>query len=189
MFNVGGFTFADEAMADQAKKEEEGIRFIKEKSTLSNPEVVFRLYTTLLQQKMFVTPVGLRFLVELQNILIAAPGIPNDTIPTIDTADFVGARLADAKISKKKKAGLEKQLTFYKRGFCVSLLCAVIFGFSVVGMFAIVELSENNLTILNYKNELINRYEGWEQELKAEEERLKEWEEDLSDREAALENK
>ena len=65
MYNVDGFLFEDEATAQMARKEEEGIRFIKERSALDNPEVVMKLYKKLLEQKLFVTPVGIRFMVEL----------------------------------------------------------------------------------------------------------------------------
>ena len=89
MINVGGFLFEDETIAAQAKKEEEGILFIKEKSSLSNPEVVFKLYKTVLQQKLFVTPVGLRFLMELQSVLMESSSIPKEEIPAIDTSVFI----------------------------------------------------------------------------------------------------
>ncbi len=195
MINVSGFLFEDEELAAQAKREEEGVRFIREKSALNNPEVVLKLYKTILQQKLFVTPVGLRFITELQDYLVASSEINNEDIPAIDTGDFM--QVVEDEAEKAKKAKKEKKekkakntenhpKDYYKSAFYVALFFAIVFGFSVLGMFAIAEISNNNVTILNYRNEIINQYEQWEKELESEEDRLKEWEEELSEREAAL---
>ena len=86
MYKVDGFLFEDEATAELAKKEEEGVRFIKERTALNNPEVVYKLYKKLLDQELFVTPVGQRFLVELQNIILASGYVPTAEIPPIKVA-------------------------------------------------------------------------------------------------------
>ena len=83
MINVDGFLFEDEETAQIARKEEEGIRFIKERTALNNPEVVLKLYKKLLEQELFVTPVGIRFLTELQNILLTSVYIAREEIPPI----------------------------------------------------------------------------------------------------------
>lgn len=201
MINVGGFLFEDEATAAQAKKEEEGVRFIKEKSALNNPEVVLKLYKTVLQQNLFVTPVGLRFLMELQSYLMASPSVNNEDIPALDTAAFLKAVEVpektgdiDKKTAQRKRKPVQKLNAraakdgSYKQAFYVTLFFAIVFGISVLGMFAIAELSNDNVTIINYREKLINQYEQWEKELQAEEDRLKDWEEELSEREAALGN-
>ena len=68
----------------------------------------------------------------------------------------------------------------------VSLFFAIIFGVSVLGMFAINAISGNNINIINYREQLLDEYSGWEQELKTEEERLEKWEELLEQRENQL---
>ena len=52
----------------------------------------------------------------------------------------------------------------------------------ILGMFFITYISGNNVNIVNYENELINKYEKWEQE-------LNEREAVLNEREAQLNNK
>ena len=89
MYNVDGFLFEDEATAELAKKEEDGIRFIKERTALDNPEVVYKLFKKLLAEQLFVTPVGIRFLMELQNSLLACELIPKEEIPGIPVAPIV----------------------------------------------------------------------------------------------------
>lgn len=89
MYNVAGFLFEDEATAELAKKEEEGIRFIKERTALDNPEVVYKLYTKLLEEKLFVTPIGVWFMMELQEILLNSLQVSCDEIPPIPVSSMV----------------------------------------------------------------------------------------------------
>ena len=63
---------------------------------------------------------------------------------------------------------------------------AIVFGISVAGMFVIAEASSDNITILNYEEKLIDKYEQWHNDLKEKEESLKKWENELSEREEAL---
>lgn len=198
MINVSGFLFEDEEMAAQARKEEEGVRFIREKSNLKSQEAVLKLYTTILQQKLFVTPVGLRFLMELQSALINS-GMKKEDIPVLDVAAFV-----PAKEVKEKKPNLQshtkkrdfhpvkkmdtrvEQGSGYKQAFHVALFFAIVFGLSVAGMFVIAEVSSNNVNIINYEEKLIDKYEQWSNDLKEKEQDLKDWEKELSEREDAL---
>lgn len=198
MINVSGFLFEDEEVAAQAKREEEGVRFIKEKSSLKSTEAVLKLYSTILQQNLFSTPVGLRFLMELQEMLISS-GMNKEDIPVLDVASFVPAPKAPEKknaIKKreskanfhpvKKLSNRVEQSTGYKQAFYVALFFAIVFGISVAGMFVIAEVSSNNVNIINYENKLIDKYEQWQSDLKDKEDELKEWQEELSEREEAL---
>lgn len=191
MINVSGFLFEDEEMAAQARKEEEGVRFIKEKSNLKSQEAVLKLYTTLLQQKLFVTPVGLRFLMELQGALLSS-GMKKEDIPVLDVASFVPVpkveekkRPAKPRVPKNNFHPVQKmnnrveQGSGYKKAFHVALFFAIVFGLSVVGMFVIAEVSSNNVNIINYEEKLIDKYEHWNSELKDKEQQLKQWEKEL----------
>lgn len=191
MYNVDGFLFEDEATAELAKKEEEGIRFIKERTALDNPEVVFKLYKKLLEQKLFVTPVGVRFMLELQNVLLGSPYIARDEIPPIEVSAMVTKKDVDAvevetsgkgpvaKVKKATKKIDDKVEGNYKKPFYVALFFAVVFALSVVGMFIITKVSGNNVNIINYRNEILNEYSTWEAQLQEKEAQLKEWEAEL----------
>lgn len=189
MYKIDGFLFEDEATAQLAKKEEEGIRFIKERTALDNPEVVMKLYKSLLTQKVFVTPVGIRFMVELQNILLSSTYIAKEDIPPIDTTimvvkqdDEVEEKTPVAKVKKVTEKVDKKVGGEYKRPFYIALFFAVVFGISVIGMFLISEISGNNVNIINYRNEILNEYSSWEAELQEKEAELKAWEQELESR-------
>lgn len=187
MYNVDGFLFEDEATAELAKKEEEGVRFIKERTALNNPEVVFKLYKKLLEQELFVTPVGQRFLVELQNVLLSSGYIPSADIPPIKVAKVELQKVQEERPVQKVTNKIDKKVGGeYRKPFYIALFFAIVFGVSVIGMFFINELSSNSVTILNYREEIINEYAGWEVELKEKETELREREKALKEREEAM---
>lgn len=196
MINVDGFLFENEETAQLAHREEEGIRFIKQRTALDNPEVVLKLYKKLLEQELFVTPVGIRFLTELQNILLTSVYIARDEIPPIPVkATEVIQKAEYAKSAETGKqqveAGnrVENKITGdYKKPFYVATFFAVVFAVSVLGMFIINAISGNNINIINYREKILNEYSGWEAELESEAERLQNWEKSLEQREEQFRN-
>ena len=194
MYIVDGFLFENETIAELAKKEEEGIRFIKERTALDNPEIVFPLYQKLLEQNLFVTPVGQRFMVELQNILLASNSIAKDDIPPIKIVPPQLPEPEPKQPVKKVAKKIDKKVAGeYKKPFYIALFFAIVFGISVIGMFFINEISANSVSIVNYREEILNEYAGWEAdlkekeaELKAKEAELKNWEEELKQRDSEV---
>ena len=85
---------------------------------------------------------------------------------------------ADKSAAKPEKKELSRVETQYKNRFHVTLFLAVVMAISMAGML-LITLNSNNLNILNYENELINRYENWEKELDAREAVIKQREEEL----------
>lgn len=197
MINVDGFLFEDEETAQLARKEEEGVRFIKERTALNNPEVVLKLYKKLLEQELFVTPVGIRFLTELQGILITSGYVAKEEIPPIPVKVLESTQKTEPAIQeeetahkpveaeKKEKPKAEKD---YKKSFHVALFLAIAMGLSVIGMFVINAISGNNVNIINYREQILNEYSSWEAELEKEADRLEEWEAELEKREEQIRN-
>ena len=66
MYRVDGFDFESEEMAEIARKEKNGIKYIKEKTKMDDPFEVAKMYTQLSRPGMFKTAVGFAFLIELQ---------------------------------------------------------------------------------------------------------------------------
>ena len=69
MYEVNGFIFESKEEAEKAKKEATAIKYIKSQTQMDNPDTVLELYNKILLKKMFETPVGIAFLVELQEYL------------------------------------------------------------------------------------------------------------------------
>lgn len=70
MYVVDGFEFQTKEEARQAKKESDGIRYIKDQTDMSDPDTVYKLYLRLNKPGYFFTPVGYRFLLNCRNICI-----------------------------------------------------------------------------------------------------------------------
>ena len=73
----------------------------------------------------------------------------------------------------------KKQIEKYRKRFHISLFFAIVFAVAVIGMFAITFMSKDNVTILNYENALIDRYESWESELQEREDAIQQKEAEL----------
>ena len=64
---VDGFSFDDEDLFKEAKKEAEGVRYMKARVNLQYPDRVLQIYRRMIEQKMFQTQVGYAYLRELQD--------------------------------------------------------------------------------------------------------------------------
>lgn len=166
---VGGFLFDNEAEAAQADKEIQGVRYIKEKADMDDPEMVLHIYNKMIQQSLFETVIGFSYLKELQEYLQSIPFIRKEEIlpipvshPTLE-ASFRRMRRTETKRPPEKNPKKTAN-TDYKRRYQVTRALSIVLAVCVVAMFAITATA-NNTTILNYETELINKYEAWEQEL------------------------
>lgn len=194
---IDGFLFSDPAEITQAQKEIEGIRYLRAKLDRDNPDQVLLVYNQAVDQQLFTTPVGYYFLKELQDYLVTMPFIKDEDIHRIVisermTTEFEKSRKRTAREDKKEavrryedeKKLREKKVqaknTDYKKKFGAALFFCIVLLALVIGMFVVSFLSKDNVTILNYENALINRYEEWEEELTAREQAVEEKERELS---------
>ena len=227
MYRVEGFDFETKEEALQAKKEVEGVRYIKEQMQLDDPEVVLRLYQKLVAQNVFETPIGMSFLSELQELIQANSSMKHGVISMTShvepellhkesgPTDFASEKEAEEEREARKEAirqekenirkakqmektsneaflenqvmrekndierNQKKQIEKYRKRFHISLFFAIVFAVAVIGMFAITFMSKDNVTILNYENALIDRYESWESELQEREDAIQQKEAEL----------
>lgn len=182
VFVVNGFAFTSESEAEQAKKEHEGIKYIKEKANMDNPEMVLQIYNRMVREKMFVTAVGYAYLYDLQEYLLSIPQIKDeDVLPIGVVHPSLQEGLREEKqkhreqLAKVKKKAASRHVTEsevqkkYKRSLLLNLILAI----SVALMFAM-SATSSHPTVLNYEKELLNRYSAWEQELTEREAALRE---------------
>lgn len=182
IYIVDGFAFTSENEAEQAKKEREGIRYIKEKTNMNNPDMVLQIYNKMIREKMFVTSVGYAYLCDLQEYLRTNPYINDEDIlpievvhPSLQEGLKEEKQKHQAQMQEVKKKAARKPATEseVQNKYKLSLLVNLILAISVVCMF-IISATSGHPTILNYEEELINRYSAWEQELTEREAALRE---------------
>lgn len=164
---------------------------------MDDPDIVLALYNKLVLKEIFVTPVGYDFCTGFRNICIPFP-ISGEKI-------FFRSRCMNQKewFQKKKKQrgnkaeekrqknkehvvskNRRKKNRDYQKLFHISTFFAVVFALGIIGMLVITWLSEDNVTILNYENKVIDKYEIWEKQLDERESQLEERELRLTEQEA-----
>ena len=178
---VEGFLFANEAEAAQARKEAEGVKYVKEKAQMDDPEKVLRIYNKMIQQRLFDTAVGYSYLKDLQEYLQSIPFIRKEDIFPIP----VQHPQVEESLRKAKRAPAPKPKTQtvvknadYRRRYRIVRWIAFILAVCVVAMFAITATT-NNTTVLNYENQLINKSEAWEERLDQRQEAIEAKEKEL----------
>ena len=118
MYVVDGFEFQTKEEARQAKKESDGIRYIKDQTDMSDPDTVYKLYLRLNKPGYFFTPVGLSFLVELQEYLHTIPYIKNEDIRPIyipeDKKGGCRGKKIRRKAIRKVPCGIVFSLLYYR---------------------------------------------------------------------------
>lgn len=178
MYQYGGFVFETEEQMLQAKKEAEGIRYIKAQTRMDNPDVVLKLYHKLLSERLFETEIGIAFLIELQEYLHTIPYIKNEEIRPIP----IRGKANVASEESQKKVRKEPKEKSYRGAYRITLFLSIVFAVIIVGMFTITYLSGKSTNIINYENEIIDKYVEWEQELNEREEQLEKREKMLEER-------
>lgn len=178
---VGGFLFWDKKTAEQAEREAEGIRFIQEKIDKNEPRTVLEIYNQVVRQKMFVTAVGQAYLRDLQEYLRAVPEIAEEDILPIPAERMKKVTIQEhpkkQMPSQKSHVDVKAKNVDYKKKFHTAFILDIAFIVCIIFMF-LINLTSNNVTILNYETKLIDKYEQWENELEEREQMLDEREQE-----------
>lgn len=160
---VDGFEFSSRHDAIIAENELKGIEYLKKKTNMKNPRAVLSVYNKIVAEGLFHTPVGISFVRELQQFLIDNQEIDNNSILSIPVEPL------HAGISKKNMVDKVAQVFSnsrhaYRERLKVALVTNVVLVIVIIAMFVITTTS-SNANILNYQEKLENKYAAWEQEL------------------------
>ncbi len=198
VYKVGGFIFDNEETAKKAAKELKATQYILDQLKSADDATVFSIYKRLLSQNIFETDLGLAFLKQLEDNLVAS-GLLEAKMSSISheesevqvektallepSSKEVGLKnnikISSSKTkkikSKKKLKGQPSIEERYKR-LCIinKILIVICIGLviSIAAMFYI-NSTINSPTILNYEEQILNKYSNWEQELNKREEALR----------------
>lgn len=180
---IEGFRFKDEKMAEQGKREADGVRYIKENTDMENPEIVLQLYHKLMEENLFETPIGVGFLKELRDFLMVVPGMQEQELePIAAEAFFKKEKEEEARTARREKLAaksrMEKKLTQEKKHLRTSLFINLFLLIVVSGML-IITITNDRPNIINYENKLVDKYAQWQQELEEREQTLRQKEQEL----------
>lgn len=168
-YEVEGFSFSSESEAEQAKKEIDGINYVKARLDRNQPQQMLKLYNKMVDEKLFVTAVGLNYLADLRKTLLTIPFLNKEEIQPVPVVHAQEEPAAGKKaLNVENGKNLQKKLR-------TSVTINVILAVCVILMF-VISATSNHPTILNYEKELVNRYSAWEKTLTERESAIREWE-------------
>ena len=178
--SVGGYLFYTEKDAQLARAEEQKIEYLEAHMDYSLPDSIRYIYEHTIQERLFRTPVGIRYLQKLRDFLLAQPGVEPGSImdiPLYMTFDGelreYAAPARERVVPSRKKDG-DKE----KNRFTLSVILNVLLVGAIIAMFYISYVSEQP-NVINYERALTSKYASWEQELTEREQVIRETEREL----------
>ena len=189
-YTIEGYVFQDASDYERAMKERETIAYLSANTDMANMKEIYKIYKLSVEKKSFQTIFGLVFLEELRNRLIGSQTVTEDLLEPIPTGRVLTVSSpkpsgggADAKELKKYKEAYQKA----KSGSLIKNFLIAVLVVVVGVMFFIT--SQNQYSIFTYftnyeediRNEVVNEFEEWQQQLDEREKELDEREEKLQE--------
>lgn len=171
-----GYQFASLEDARQAQVEQKKAAYFASRLEGKSSQNMLAVYDKILDEKIFVTPVGWAYIMQLQAELRAA-GVPEESIRPVPLyVTFTHGDAEDVRATQRIMPTRKPDRSNHK--FKISLLLNIVLVVMVLAMF-LIALKSDNPNILNYRKAVLNEYAGWEQELTEREERIRQKEAEL----------
>lgn len=177
-YELESFVFESRKAYEKAKKEEELIQTLLESADLTDEKNALKTYNRFVTDKTFSTIIGYTFLVQLRDYLIQSEFVSADALMEIPVK-AINADASDTMPAKPQGESRYKRLyeieKMSKKKFKIALIAAVVF---LIGVIAVTLGSKYSVFtyFTNYKanmeEELIDKYENWQEELQQREDAL-----------------
>lgn len=176
---VGGYIFYTEEDAKLARAEEQKVKYLEERIDYNAPDSIKYIYEKAIQERIFRTPVGLRYLKHLQTFLLEQPDCEMESVGAIPLdITFSGEFGKRAKAAGQKEPNSKKDPDKQKSAFIISVISNVLLAIAICAMFAI-SLKSDQPNIYNYERALRDKYSSWEQNLTEREQKIRDRELEL----------
>lgn len=180
---TGCFDFESREAYEEAKHEVEMIKKILERTDISDPKIALKLYNKIVADKMFETVTGYFFLLELRQSILESGLLTEETIAPIPIKEKNGSRndiMPQRNVQEGRFQRLyEGQILLNKKfKIIIAALLFVVLTFVVINVkfeYTIFTYFTNYKA--NMEEEIIDKYEKWEEELKIREDKLKQYSE------------
>ena len=166
---VEGYHFATLADAETARLDAKRIKNLENNIDYRNPQNVLMLYHKALDTRILQTPIGFAYLLQIQEHLKRC-GIPEEKIRPIPLYMTFSNKTDASRSIRTSVAARQPQ---YKGRFITSV-CLNILMVIVIGAMFTIALKSDSPNIINYRNEIVNEYSEWEQELMQREQAVRE---------------
>lgn len=161
---VGGYTFLNIKDADMARNEIKKINYIESHTDMANLSYARKVYEKAIEDRYFKTPIGIEYLRNIQKELMEDDIDANSISPIPLYGVYASADLNEDHLAKRKVEAPKEKENSLKIKYRNAVLIAIIFA---VLSFALVVITLNGTTpnALNYKKAILNEYSAWEEEL------------------------
>lgn len=177
-FLVEGYRFYSKDEAEKASRELAKIKVLDEKLNAEDYDMVKSIYLKALKQQTFETQIGFDYLRNIQRYLISRKVLKPEENPipiryskmmqeeeVCHIKEEYQAFEKELREETGKQIDRERELSDKEKSKCRTFMILTgVLAVMVVGMF-LISLTGKNENILNYKTVLVNRYAEWEQEL------------------------
>ena len=168
---VCGYRFATVADAETARLEKKKIDNLEQHLDHRNPQNLLLVYNRAIENRVFLTPVGMTYLQRMQSQL-ADCGVPQEKIKPIPLyGTFSNKTENNSSIRRSMEARGAK--VEYRGRFITSVCINFLFVAAIIGLI-LVSLWSDTPTIINYRTAVVNEYSEWEQELSEREKAVRE---------------
>lgn len=182
---IDNFVFCSKREYERALKEKETIEYLRVNTDLSNPKAVYQIYKKAIQKQSFQTIFGFEFMQELRKCLVDADIVPENVIDFVPvgrvqiTEQSVGKKTetapdeAEEKIKQYEEMAERAKAGSIIKNFLIAVLLIMVVLILVMtynskySVFTFFTDYENQI-----REEVLDEYEEWENELKLREEKV-----------------
>ena len=173
------FNFESREASEQTEREAKLIGKLLEKADASNPKNALRLYNRAVSEKLFSTMAGYLFLMELRDTILKSGLVTERALAPIPIKEPEGKRsdvISERHLYQERKLQRlydGQKLLNKKYKIAIATLAIILLGFIVINFrFEYTIFTYFTDYKANMEEELIDKYQNWEEELKAREEKL-----------------
>lgn len=183
-YEINGFLFVSKTDYERAMKEYNNILGLEKKMNVDDIQGLKVVFTKLVSKNYFRTPVGMNFLYELRDYIVKAQGM--DDLPPIPVPKMEkqpGTIIVEEQPQYIKMREQFERTKSIKNKMIIAI-CAM--AIVIIGMIFIA-LTDDNAKYFNAEEKVLNKYSEWQEQLDSKEKELKDYEDNLKQREKELE--
>lgn len=166
---VEGYCFGSQADASRAQAELKKAEYFESRLAGRNAQNVLAVYNKILDEKVFVTPLGWEYLKKLQTQLREL-GVEEEKIRPVPL--FVTFAHEEEKTEVRQRIIPKKKKDTARSMLRISVLINITLAV-LVGVMFYIAVNSDNPNIINYRNAVLNEYATWEQELTEREKKVR----------------
>lgn len=194
---LDGFKFSTKKDYERACKEKETIEYLVANTNMSDMKAVLKIYNKAVEKKSFQTVIGLEFIENMRKKLISSGIVGENQLAYIPVIPKVVEKPVKNRYSDKDT--LEKNVEKYKNAYesekAGNKIRNMTIAFLIILLIAFIAITmKSKYSVFTYftdykskmENELIDKYEKWEQTLSDKEKKLDKREKEIQDKENSL---